>query len=201
VRFDIVVYDGIDELDAVGPFEVLRKAEALGANVESNLVSPVARDMVTGACGLRFQTDDVLRPGAAEVVIVVGGGWATRSDVGAWGEVQRGMLTAQLAEVAPTASIMAGVCTGTMLLAHAGLLSGRRASTHHAAMADLATAGAVVIDERVVDDGDVVTCGGVTSGIDLALWLVEREIDRSLADRIARGLEYKRTRPTTAVEA
>jgi len=87
------------------------------------------------------------------------------------------------------------VCTGTMLLAHAGVIGSRPASTHHAALADLAATGADVRTERVVDDGDLVTSGGVTSGIDLALWLVEREVSVDLADRIATGMEYPRYRP------
>ncbi len=93
---------------------------------------------------------------------------------------------------------MAGVCTGTMLLAHGGVIGTRRASTHHTALADLAETGAEVINERVVDEGDLVTSGGVTSGIDLALWLVERFTDRELADRLGRRMEYQRARPAEA---
>ena len=174
LRFDIVVYDGLDELDALGPFEVFRRAAAGGADLATQLVTRQRQDLVHGACGLRFLPDAVYAPGA-DVLLVPGGGWVARAAVGAWGEVQSGAWLPLLAQARVTTRCIAGVCTGTMLLAHAGLVKGRRASTHHGALDDLRSAGAIVVDERVVDDGDLVTSGGVTSGIDLALWLVERE--------------------------
>jgi transcriptional regulator GlxA family with amidase domain len=85
-----------------------------------------------------------------------------------------------------------------MLLARAGLIGTRPATTHHAVLTELAATGATALTDRVVDDGDLVTCGGVTSGIDLALWLVEREFGCGLADEVADAMAYPRTRPTTA---
>jgi len=86
------------------------------------------------------------------------------------------------------------VCTGAMALAAAGLLDGRAAVTHRDALEDLRRTKALVIEARVVDDGDILTCGGVTSSIDLALWLVERQWGTELADKISRSLEYTRSR-------
>jgi transcriptional regulator GlxA family with amidase domain len=193
---DIVVYDGLDELDALGPLEVLRKAGAAGAEVLARLVTRRPQDLVLGANGLRFQPDAVYQPGEAEIMLVAGGGWAARADAGAWGEVRRGEWLPLLADAAGSTRIMAGVCTGTMLLAHAGVVGNRRANTHHSAWDDLAATGATLVKDRVVDDGDLVTGGGVTAGIDLALWLVEREFGRALADGIASAMEYPRARPT-----
>ena len=82
-----------------------------------------------------------------------------------------------------------------MLLAHAGIVGTRRAATHYTARADLAETGATVVEDRVVDDGDLVTSGGVTSGLDLALWFVEREAGVDLADRVATRMEYTRVKP------
>lgn len=88
---------------------------------------------------------------------------------------------------------VAGVCTGGILFAAAGLLGGRPAVTHRSALEDLAAAGAEVIDDaRVVDDGDLITCGGVTAGIDLALALIERRHGVAAAERAAEELEYGR---------
>lgn len=126
------------------------------------------------------------------MLVVTGGGWAARAETGAWGEVQRGDLMPLLVQARRTTPLVTGVCTGTMLLAHAGLIGTRRATTHHRAWADLEATGATVVRERVVDDGDLVTSGGVTSGIDLALWIVEREISPDVADRIAERMEYAR---------
>ena len=90
---------------------------------------------------------------------------------------------------------IASVCTGGMLVAAAGLLAGRPAVTHHAALEDLAAAGAQVVDARVVDDGDIVSAGGVTSGIDLALHIVERELGAETAAAVAREMEHDRRGP------
>jgi transcriptional regulator GlxA family with amidase domain len=191
---DLVVYDGVDELDVVGPLEVLRRAGQIGAGFEVRLVVREPAKKVTGAVGLKFRPDAVF-DGTAEIVVVPGGGWAARAKRGAWREAQQGDLVRLLAGAAGEGVIMAGVCTGTMLLAHAGVVGSRRASTHHSARADLAALGATVLNDRVVDDGDLVTSGGVTSGIDLGCWLVERFASRDLADAIADALEYRRFRP------
>ncbi|WP_281356669.1 DJ-1/PfpI family protein [Amycolatopsis anabasis] len=75
------------------------------------------------------------------------------------------------------------------------MVTGRRANTHHSAVAELAELGAEVVPERVVDDGDLITSGGVTSGIDLALWLVERFAGAELAAAVTENLEYPRFTP------
>ncbi len=87
---------------------------------------------------------------------------------------------------------IAAVCTGTMLVATNGLLQGRNAITHHQAVEELREAGAHVINARVVDDGELITADGVTSGLDLALWVVERSFGSAIAVAIEQGLEYQR---------
>src|SRR3954447_8159927 len=195
VLIDIVVYDGLDEMDALGPLEVLRSASKQ-ADVSVRLVTREAQQIVTGACGLSFLPDAVYQPGEAHVLLVPGGGWAARADRGAWGEGARGGWLPLLRQARSTVGILAGVCTGTMLLAHAGVVGNRRASTHRSAWDDLEATGATLVRERVVDDGDLVASGGVTSGIDLALWLVERELSPPLAEQIATRMEYPRQRPS-----
>ncbi len=192
---DIVVYDGVDELDALGPLEVLRTAGGAGADAATRLVTRRPQEVVLGSHGLRFHPDAVYQPGQADVLLVPGGGWAARAGTGAWGEVQRGDWLPLLAAAARTGRIIAGVCTGTMLLAHAGVIGDRRACTHHSAWNDLTATGATLVKDRVVDDGDLITSGGVTCGIDLALWLVERQFSRAMADGIAKAMEYARARP------
>src|SRR4051812_42935518 len=185
MRVDIVVFDGVDEMDVLGPLEVLRDATREGVFTTVQLVTREPQAEVRGAFGLQFIPDATFQAGNAEIVIVPGGGWAARADLGAWREYQRGDWLPLLASAASTARIVAGVCTGTMLLAHAGIVGTRPATTHHAAWADLEATGATLVADRVVDDGSLVTSGGVTSGIDLALWLVDREGSPDAADRIA----------------
>jgi transcriptional regulator GlxA family with amidase domain len=191
-RIDIPIYDGIDELDAVGPLEVLRSAVAAGADLDVRLVTRTPTRMVTGTFGLRLEPDGVFAPGEAGVVVVPGGGWATKADRGTWGEVRRGDLLPLLAACADAGALMASVCTGAMLLAHAGVIGNRPATTHQAARADLFATGAQVLDERVVDDGDLITAAGVTSGLDLALRLVERLVDPEAAEVAATRMEHPR---------
>lgn len=190
VRIDVVAFDGVDELDIVGPLEVFRRAAALGVEISTHLCTVDGSDWVTGAFSLAIRADGRFQPGEADIVVVPGGGWVAHSERGARAEVSRGELPRLLGEAARAGSVMAGVCTGAMLLAHAGVIGQRRATTHHDAIAELAATGAATVLERVVDAGDLVTSGGVTSGIDLALWLVARYFGESVAELVADGLEY-----------
>lgn len=196
MRIDITVYDGFDEMDALGPLEVLRSAERSGAGFSTRLVTRGPQDQVTTQHGVRLVPDGVFETGA-DLILVPGGGWANRAEVGTWGEVQRADWLPLLGRAAAAGTVMAGVCTGVMLLAHAGVVGARRATTHHSAWDDLAATGTLLVKERVVDDGDLLTAGGVTSGIDLALWIVERFASRALADLGAERIEYARARPST----
>ena len=193
MRIEILAFDGVDELDAIGPFEVLQNAAAAGADFSVRLVSWTGAREVVGAHGLRMAVEPV--DGAGErpdLVIVPGGGWIARSSGGARGEVERGVIPGRLAKLHAAGTNIASVCTGAMLVAAAGLLEGRAAATHHGAIADLRAAGAEVVEARVVDDGELVSCGGVTSGIDLALCLVERHASRQIAAKVEREMEYER---------
>lgn len=201
MKVEIVLYDGFDDLDAVGPYEVLSMAAEAGWAVSVELVTVEEVELVTSSHGLQVRPHGRL-DGRADLVIVPGGAWAARSAVGAWGEIERGTLPRRLAAEHARGARLAAVCTGTMLLAAAGLTRGRAVTTHHLALAALGEAGGKLVEARVVDDGDLVTSGGVTSGIDMALWLVEREFGPAAAEAIARRIEHDRRgpvhRPATA---
>ncbi len=185
MNVEILLYDGFDDLDAFGPFEVLANA---GFPVTLVALDPDAG--ITSRAGARILPHGAPSP-AAGLLIVPGGGWLAREGPGAWREAQNGAIPRALATRHAAGGALASVCTGGMLLAEAGLLAGRPATTHHGALDDLAAAGArVVRDVRVVDDGDILTAGGVTSGIDLALWLVEREQGKDAAERAADWIEH-----------
>ena len=185
LRTEIVLFDGVDELDVVAPFEIL---VSTGFDVE--LVTMQRCASVTGAHGLTL-TPSAPLGSHLNLLIVPGGRWASKAPDSAWGEVQRGVLPAAIAERHAAGTRIAGVCTGAMLMAASGILRGRPAVTHHSALDDLRGFGAQVHPEaRVVDDGDVLTCGGVTSGIDLTLRLIEREQGRDAAMREASRIEH-----------
>ena len=186
---DIVLFDGVDELDAVGPLEVFRGAAAAGADLSVRLVTRAEPLDVTGRHGLRMRADAVYSPGA-DVLLVPGGGWLARAETGAWGEAERGDWLPLIRGAADSGTVLAGVCTGVMLLARAGVIGERPAATHASARSELEAAGVAVADQRVVDAGELVTAGGVTSGLDLALHLVDRLAGREAALAEAARLEY-----------
>jgi transcriptional regulator GlxA family with amidase domain len=188
MRIEIVLFDGFDEVDAIAPHEVL-----VNGGLDAELVGLHGPGLVVGAHGARVQVERGL--GRPDMVLVPGGGWNARAERGAWGEAQRGELPRALAALHDGGTAVAAVCTGGMLLAAAGLTAGRPAVTHHAALAALRESGAEVVDARVVDDGDLLTAGGVTSGLDLALWIVEREMGPERAAEVAREMEHERRGP------
>jgi transcriptional regulator GlxA family with amidase domain len=190
----IVLFEGFDELDAIAPFEVLSMASKRLTGWRIEFVTTDCAASVRAANGLVVQLDGARLDAAnrPDVLLVPGGGWADRTPQGARAEVERGAIPAAIADCHQAGSVIASVCTGAMLVAAAGLLKGRPAVTHHLAENDLRAAGAEVVSARVVDDGSIVSAGGITSGLDLALWLVERFGGADLAREIETRLEYER---------
>ena len=187
----IVLFDGFDELDAIGPYEVFSNANEAGANLSVSLRSldPTAR--ITASHGLRVEPDGRLADVDPDLVVVPGGGWNTRGETGAWAEAERGALPDALADAHDRGVTLASVCTGGMILARAGVLDGKPATTHGGAIADLRETNARVVEARVVDAGDVVTAGGVTSGLDLAFYVVRREFGDEVAAAVGAEMEYE----------
>jgi transcriptional regulator GlxA family with amidase domain len=189
----IVLFHGFDELDAVAPFEVLKNAAAAGADVQVELVALEDTREITAAHGLQVRVAGRLGNGPRpDILLVPGGGWNNHAPQGARAEAQRGELPTAIARLHKEGTIIASVCTGGMLVAAAGLNVHRPATTHHSAVEELRATGATIVNARVVDDGDLISSGGVTSGLDLALWLVERYFGAALALKIESQLEYER---------
>ena len=203
----VLLFDGFDELDAVAPYEVFQTAAELGADLDVSTRTLVPAEGVTAGHGLTVVPDDVLF-GTPDLVVVPGGGWNSvapegqrdgaggageaREAPGVWTEFEDGTLPERLATLHEGGATVASVCTGAMLLAEAGLLDGRPATTHETAKADLREYDDVDLrDDRYVDDGTVLTAGGVTAGVDLALHLVERECSAGLAEEVADEIEYE----------
>jgi len=188
-RIRVLVYDGADEVDFTAPIEVFGFVASQRSDVDVALVSLEPQATVTGAFGLTVAPRGVLDD-APNLLIVPGGGWVSHSARGVRAEIARGKLLHAIRAAHAGGSVVAGACTGAMALAAAGLLDGRPATTHHGAIADLRRTKAQVVEARVVDDGDVLTGGGVTTTFDLALWITERFWGHALAARVADYLEY-----------
>jgi transcriptional regulator GlxA family with amidase domain len=156
-----VLYPNMTGLDLIGPYDVLAPQEGVTAHFVAETPDPVRADN-----GLVLvPTTTFAEMDRADVVVVPGGG--------GWQEVLAAGVVAQwLREVHPTTTWTTSVCTGSTLLAAAGILDGRPATTHWAVREVLARQGAEVRTDRVVRDGDVITAAGVSAGIDMALTLV-----------------------------
>ena len=184
---EVLLYDHFEELDAVGPYEVLAKA---GFDVAFVTAEPA--DRVTAANGMVVVPHRRLSE-SVELLVIPGGPWTKRRPRGTWAEVQRGALAPIIAERHAAGATLATVCTGVFFLTAEGLLDGRPATTHHEDLDDLEQTDAIVVrDARVVDDGDIVTAAGVSAGIDMALWLAQRHLGAEVADRVALQIEHRR---------
>lgn len=193
MKFQIILFDGFDELDAIAPFEVLHIASNLGAALEVELVSLAGARTISAAHGLSLQSTAKLELSQPpEVLIIPGGGWASQAAQGVKAELQQGEIPWAIAACHQQGTLLASVCTGALLVAAAGLLEGRAAVSHQSAIAELKSRGAEIINARVVDEGDVITAAGVTSGLELGLWLVERFFGSQLALQVEKHLEYER---------
>ncbi|MFD2473994.1 DJ-1/PfpI family protein [Amycolatopsis silviterrae] len=192
LRVQVVLFDGVEEQDFAGPYEVF---SAAGMHAKRGTdVSYVRVDgpgVVRAAYGTKVEVERGWSPQDADIIVVPGGGYAKRQGPGIWTEIDRGVLPDALAGARRKGLTLASLCTGTLLLGAAGLVRGRPCTTHHGAVKTLVEQGGVVKKARVVDDGDVVTSGGITSGLDLALWLVKRELGADAAAGLEEMLEYE----------
>ncbi len=200
----IVLFDGFDPLDVVGPYEVLSAGGiAAGGALTVELVSAEGpREVTGGSGGLILRATGTLDPDKADLIIVPGAaGRISEPEDGSQVETIPMLLARTMETDLPTLMrkaldnprvLVATVCGGSLALAMAGLLEGRHAVTHHMGMDVLGATGAVPIEARVVDDGDLVTAGGVTSGLDLGLYLLEREFGPRIAHAVEKVFEYER---------
>jgi transcriptional regulator GlxA family with amidase domain len=187
MNFQIIIYDGFEEMDVFGVYEALRMAD-----FDVRLVSLEEQQKVTAIYGtdvIPHATFD--RKNRPDVFIVPGGGWLARAPKGAWAEAERGRILAELQWLQSAGSFLVSVCTGSLLLGKARLLDGRPATTNAGAIEDLRDTGAKVVHARVVDDGSIVTAAGITASLDLGIWLVERFSGIDKAIEVSRRLEFE----------
>ena len=195
----VVLFDGFDPLDALAPYEVLSGGGFVADGRPAvELVSAEGARPVTSGLGMTVYATAALDPERADLVIVPGAAGIPEGD-------GPGTVQALLAQAAATAlagllrtamartgCTVATVCGGSLVLGMAGLLAGRNATTNRRGLDALAAMGAVPVPARVVDDGDLVTAGGVTSGLDLGLYLLERELGPRIAHAVETLMEHER---------
>ncbi|MFD1739632.1 DJ-1/PfpI family protein [Bacillus salitolerans] len=193
MNIQIVLFDGFGELVALAPFEVLKRANECGASFDVEVVSYEEKTDIISSFGLIVKANDILRvENRPDLLIIPGGGWNHRSDVGARKEAEKGNLPQLIYDLHSKGTIVAGVCTGGMLMASSGILKGKTASMHYLAKEELRGYDVELISNRIVDSGDVITSRGVTAGVDLALWIIERFAGANIAAAVESRMEYER---------
>lgn len=179
----IVLFEGAEELDWAGPWEVFALASMNG---ELRALTVGESSPITSAKGLRVLPDTTLEEAPPLDVVLVPGGLATRT------KRDDERLVGWLRKRCPRAQWVASVCTGALLLEAAGQLDGRKATTHWMALDGLGERSdvEVVRGERYVVDGNVATAAGVSAGIDLSLWLVGQLLGHEAGQATALFMEY-----------
>jgi len=192
-RVGIVLFDDVEILDFCGPFEVFsvvrldeEKRREQASPFDVFLVAEKVDPVIT-AGGMRVIPDHTFGSCAKLDVLVVPGGWGTRTEMN--NSVLLDWLRARASEV----ETLTSVCTGSMLLGSAGLLDGLHATTHWRSldwMRDSFPLVTVEYDRHVVEDGRVLTSAGISAGIDMALKVVLRYFGDSIARAAAKHMEY-----------
>ena len=179
LRVLMLAFPGLTQLDLTGPWEVFKRSPELVVRIVAATLEPV-RD----ANGLRLlPDDDFASAGQADILFVPGG-------PGQLALMEDAATLGWLRGQAEGAGWITSVCTGSLILAAAGLLSGRRATCHWLSLDQLAPFGVEPVAERVVVDGDRMTGAGVTSGIDFALTLTARLFGDDRARLVQLSMEY-----------
>jgi putative intracellular protease/amidase len=180
MKIAILLYDRFTALDAIGPYEVLSRLPGADLKFVALEEGPVRTD--NGMLSILAETSiaDVAPP---DIVLVPGGPGEVAARAG-------GPVLEWVRTVHETTTWTTSVCTGSLVLAAAGLLTGKRATSHWLALEALGDLGAEPVSERVVFDGKVVTAAGVSAGIDMALTLAAKIAGEQVAQAIQLGIEY-----------
>lgn len=181
MRIVFFLYEGLTTLDVIGPHDILSRLPGVEAISVSKDTAPVTADTGVLALAATHRMADI---DSCDVLVVPGG------MAGTFAAVEDEETLAWIRRVSADATWVTSVCTGALILGAAGLLEGKRATTHWAAMDLLAGYGAEPTRERVVFDGNVVTGAGVSAGIDFALTLAARIAGDDIAKTIQLGIEY-----------
>lgn len=190
VRIAFLLFPDLTQLDLTGPAQVLSRVPGARVQYVAATLDPVPTD-----CGFSIvPTATFADADPADVLVVPGGD-------GAFDAMLDPAVIDFVRRAAERATWVTSVCTGAFVLGAAGLLAGKRATTHWASKPMLEAFGATPVDERIVDDGSVVTAAGVSAGIDMALWFAAELAGRPAAERIQLHIEYDPQPPFDAGSA
>ncbi len=192
----ILLFNEIEVLDFAGPFEVFGVADRRADPKPFRVFTVAERGPVYARNGLSINPTYLLNDHPkADIIIVPGGGGhhADGTPYGSRREMNNPAVLNWIRRSAETAELVLSVCTGSLLLAKAGLLDGLSATTHYSAtdsLAQLSPTTTVLPAERYVDNGKIITSAGISAGIDMSLYVVGRLLGKDVADETARYMQY-----------
>jgi len=190
MKVAILVFPGVEELDFVGFLEVLAVANRVRGEryFETELVGTEAGPIECSGGLMVVPAENLRDLGGQDLLFVPGGG--ARRGIGVDALLRNRLVLGALKKTYEEGKMVWSVCTGALLLARAGLLDGRAATTHHEFLNDLKRSGARVQRARVVVDGRIATGGGISSSIDVGLELVKETLGREAAKEVGERMEY-----------
>lgn len=185
IAVGILIFDDVEELDFVGPLQVFGSARECGAKIATVTIG-IKGKSIRGYNGLKVSADHLLAEASPVDVLLVPGGYGTRQ------LATDTQALAALRAAAEACALVASVCTGARLLIAAGLVAGRRMTTHSMFIDELSQGSDVqmVRGERYVVDGKFVSSAGISAGIDMSLWLVATLFGAPLAQATRAYMEY-----------
>lgn len=174
----IAAYDGVTQLDFTGPHQFLSRTPDLDVRVASLGGRPITADRLVFT-----ELEDLASIASCDVLLVPGGG-------GCIAAIENELYMKEIVRLGGTARYLTSVCSGSLILGVAGFLTGRRAACHWAWRELLPMFGAIVDEGRIVRDGNIMSGGGVTAGIDFVLALISELRGQHVAEMVQLGLEY-----------
>ena len=181
----VLLFPKVEELDFVGPFEVLSYINKLIPASTKVMLIAESPDPVEAYNGMKIIPDITMASCPQLDILVVPGG------KGRYAAMKNSAIKEFIQQQAQKAKYITSVCTGAFLLAEAGLLTGKKATTYHTAFAELAAYSVEVLPQKVVRENNIITAAGVSSGIELGLYILKEEFGAAVAQEAADNIEYK----------
>jgi len=186
MKVAFIIYDGMTTLDFIGVYDPVTRLKTMGFLPDLEWEVCAQSATVSDGTGLRVTPTKIAEPFHGYDMVIVPGGFGSRRLVDDPGFIQ-------WLRTATPCKVKVSVCTGALLLGAADFLKGKTATTHRSAFKDLQRFCSSVVDRRIVDEGDVITARGVTSSIDLGLYLCEKLAGREAKERIRQQMDYEPT--------
>ncbi|WP_111978581.1 DJ-1/PfpI family protein [Algibacillus agarilyticus] len=184
----ILLFDNVEVLDFAGPFEVFSVTEELSGPLFNLKTCSFNGNSVVAKNGLSVNPDCAITELERTDILIIPGGDGTR------GVLKNNKLLKEIARLAQTSQYNLSVCTGALVLAKLGLLKNRQATTHHLAfelLEKIEPSCQVLKGSRFIDTGDIMTSGGISAGIDMSLYVVEKLTSREIRKTTERYMEYQ----------